>query len=246
VKSTVPRQTANPRAPAVMAPMAQAQRALAYLDRAKRAAAVDQAMLHWAERDLPAALAWAEGLSEPELRRDCLASLCTVWCGKDPPTAMKFIQSHDLGSCRTPLLLSALTGWMRLSPSQALAWADSLPPDGFKQEALATAAYALAATDIPGAATIAIEDLAAAPALQQAALIDIVHSWTGQDPLAAAQWVSEFPPGALREAVLRELILTWRQRDVSAATAWLKLHAEEVGGLQILQDSPSMISSVQL
>ena len=195
----------------------------------------------WIARDREAALTWARGLPERELRESVDGALLDQLSLLDPAAAEQqatalgangqqlSILYHALAERNLPATLadamklprasassaiySVLEVWVPRDLPGALAWAGSLPPGPLRQEAWSDL-YSNWTRYDPAAAAAYLSAQGGPELTRQS--VGIVSYWVDSDPAAAVRWADSLPP-ALRRRTLSSLVSSWAADDPRAA-----------------------------
>ena len=118
---------------------------------------------------------------------------------------------------------------MRLAesnPDEAIEWAQALPEEGERGEALGRIAVVLSSRDPERAARLIAEHVPAGTPRDRA-VVQVLQRWSQADPGAATEWAGGFSAGAARSAVLKVAIAAWLEKDASATAAWIGARGDE-------------------
>ena len=152
-----------------------------------------------AERDLPAALAWSNGLTIDFTRWLALGSVLGVWAQRDPAAAARHVLELPPGPT-LDYIAGQFVIHLAARPAEAIAWAESLTPSA-RDAAFVTLAAAWAQLS-PAEAVAWAGGLPAEPTRTNA--LAAAHAvWRALDPAAARQWLEDagLPP-ATRSRIL--------------------------------------------
>jgi hypothetical protein len=95
-----------------------------------------------------------------------------------------------------------------------------MPDLKLRERLLAAVAVAAAEKDGAGAATLAVQTMAAGDE-QDRALVSIVQRWGQNAPHAAAAWLARWPDTPTRDGATQNLVALWTVQDSHAAFSWL-------------------------
>lgn len=113
----------------------------------------------WAEKDFPAALAWASGQPAGEARDRIIARLAWVQSRTAPVTAAQLVANQiPAGARQTEAAISVLHQWANQDLPSALAWADQFPAGSLRERAF---------TELEGVIHHQVSDIAAVAAVAQ-------------------------------------------------------------------------------
>jgi hypothetical protein len=134
-----------------------------------------------------------------ELLRRCLRTAET-----DPLAAMEFALKNKLTADDPGLLTSLILQWASHDFDAACDWTKAQPADAWRDHTLAHFAYLRAQTDPVAAARLALTDISAGPARDEA-IISVVHQWTLHDSETAKAWADSFQDDKLKTRALAEI-----------------------------------------
>jgi hypothetical protein len=152
-----------------------------------------------AERDIPGALAWSNGLTIDFTRWLALGSVLSVWVQRDPAAAARHVLELPPGPT-LDYIAGQFVIHLAARPAEAIAWAESLTPSA-RDAAFVTLASAWAQLS-PAEAVAWARGLPAEPTRTNA--LAAAHAvWRALDPAAARQWLEDagLPP-ATRSRIL--------------------------------------------
>jgi len=209
-----------------------------------------QVAQHWALKDAPAALRWAEAHRGNELGNIILFGAISGWWDKEPASAEAYVFAR-LDTFEGQRMLAALTKDMfYASPEKAIRWVTQIPVLQARRESCAAVGNLWAHNDPKAASKWALS----LPAdLRSDVLTAIMGAWSNDDPQSAGQWLTELEgdgrdaavdaysaattstnpatamqwaetiaDGALRQRVMNRIASIWRANDVDGFAAWLK------------------------
>ncbi len=156
----------------------------------------------WAERNLPEALAWAQGLSSQGDRDSALAGVVRQMAQTQPEAASDFVLAQAESSSRYLLAKSLAAGWAESNLPAAVGWLARVP-DNVRAQAWEGLQEQWIHQDPEGAANFAVQSLPAGET-RIAALTALARkaAEAGWDEQAALQWVRTLPAGPERDAFL--------------------------------------------
>jgi hypothetical protein len=152
-----------------------------------------------AERDVPGALAWSNGLTIDFTRWLALGSVLGVWAQRDPAAAARHVLELPPGPT-LDYIAGQFVVHLAARPREAIEWAEALSPSA-RDAAFVTLASAWAQT-APAEAVAWATELPAEPTRTNA--LAAAHAvWRALDPAAARQWLeaARLPP-ATRSRIL--------------------------------------------
>lgn len=167
----------------------------------------------WADRDLHAALSWAqaEGLN------------------------------LESSTNRTGPLTGIAETWMTKDPDAAIAWMNDLPDSSGKVTLFETLAFNLASSNPAEAVRVGMA--IPADSLRDKSLAYPVSSWIRSDPNAAADWALHNEESDTRRAVLRNVAADWIRDDPAKARAWIQSLPANATKDIMLRDAAGMIAN---
>jgi hypothetical protein len=118
---------------------------------------------------------------------------------------------------------------MRLAesnPDDAVAWAQALPEEGERGEALGRIAVVISSHDPERAARLIAEQVPAGTPRDRV-VVQVLQRWSQADTGAATEWAGDFSAGAARSAGLKVAIAGWLEKDASAAATWIGARTDE-------------------
>ncbi len=156
----------------------------------------------WAERSLPEALAWAQGLNNQGDRDSALAGVVRQMAQTQPGVAANLVLSQAEASSRYLLAKSLVAGWAQSDLPAAVEWTTRLP-DNLCGQAWEGLQEQWVHLDPEGAANFALQSLPAGET-RTAALTTLARkaAEAGWDEQAALRWVGRLPAGPERDAFL--------------------------------------------
>ena len=172
------------------------------------------------------------------------------WAEVDPRGAVQFGLDRQKVDGRTSFLWSAESRWATLSPTDAAAWAQTLPPGGIRNDVMNAVINVMTRTDPQMAVQLLRQHgsqnarwvarslfgnwadrdpkHAAAAALElngelgKSAVESVAKSWAQADPSSAIGWAASIPSAAMRKNLVRTIAEQWAQSDPVAELAWAR------------------------
>ena len=198
-----------------------------------RAAAFYGAGRAWAQTEAKEAVQWAEGLAEPELRRQALCGLAAGWVLTTPEEAYEYAANapEDLRGG----LIVELAGAVALSnPKQASQWAVEgglLSSVGNERQKaiLEEGVFEWASQDFEG--VFAWSERIARSDLRDAAMTSWVDYWAREEPGEAAKWAAKFPTKRARADMLERALARWSQANPQDVAGWFEKRPVELDEL---------------
>jgi hypothetical protein len=181
---------------------------------------IDTVMIAWAERDINDAVGWLESLPPSDVRYRGQLSVAREATRTQPETAIRVASRLPPSPERDALLEQAASEWATAAPEVTLIWLSELDDDPLKERLIGSIAATLSEGDSIGAAGMALDAITEGK-LQQDVVVAVVQRWTQRDPVAAAEWVSQFPEDSLRAAAIANVVKLWSLQGHQAPAQWL-------------------------
>jgi hypothetical protein len=160
---------------------------------------VQQAAIVWANKDMPAAVQWADSLPQGELRTSVITALGYEGARTASFEAFDLVAGLEPSLERDTLIEHMIRQWSATDANQALAWVQQVPDPALRQRLLSALATTAAQQDAPAAAALAADAIYPGPDQNRAA-VAIVQRWAQVDPEDAASWVEQFPESDVKTA----------------------------------------------
>ena len=176
------------------------------------------ALLEWAPRNPPEAMALAEGLPT-EIREMVQRELAGALMSSAPRESLQLLAALPQCEWHDQLLRQAALQYAAARPEQALEWAKTQPDTEVRSIFMGAVVCEMASRDPRQAMRTALEELPPGQARDRA-IIETVQLWSQRAPSEAAAFVSTFEDEAMPAAV-EALIIQWRTEDPSAAKQWI-------------------------
>lgn len=175
----------------------------------------------WGRTDPAAAIEWARASLAGPLREVALSSAAQQWAASDPRAAAGVL--HELGDDRLRQQTAVLVAmrWFPQEPEAACAWARELGAGSMADAVWCQIAHAMAASDPPRAARLALTHLTPGPE-QDRAIVGVIQRWAQSDPEAVAAWVQQFHAGPVQRSAAGNLVQVWAHADAAGAAAWVQ------------------------
>ncbi|MDB6027732.1 MAG: hypothetical protein JWM68_3955 [Verrucomicrobiales bacterium] len=168
----------------------------------------------WAERDLPATIAWARQLTDND-RRNAFQSIAQQWVAQDPEAAASYMLKSQNDSFYT-----VGREWGKNDPQAAMNWAKQQTDDKAR-DSIYKAIISGWAVNSPSDAASYVASLPAGP-FQNSAASSVASNWAENDPAAAASWAVGIPEGDARKVAFQNVVLQWGRSDPEATAQWLE------------------------
>jgi hypothetical protein len=174
----------------------------------------------WATSNPQDAVAWAQGLGDPETRQAFLHLSALRWATVNLPAAAAWARSLPEGDARTEIMAAVGSEAVRSDPLEAMLIGFELPACSVQADLILRAAAEWAATDRHNAVGWAtqIKD----PHLLQQVTERVVVASAEADPLAAVTIaLQQMAPGAAQDRAMVSIVQRWAQTDPELAAAWV-------------------------
>ncbi len=169
----------------------------------QRARLVQILAIALARADRRDALEWAAAIPDAVEREDATSVVLTEISMTEPSEAVRLRQ--DAGrAADDPVLENLVQRWAEKDLTEALQWADSLPPGEQRDRVHARAAFIQSQTSPESAANLIVNRMSSNQA-QEEALISVLHQWAKLDVDSAERWIEKLPAGALQVRATAEL-----------------------------------------
>ncbi|CAN5325200.1 hypothetical protein BH23VER1_BH23VER1_05100 [soil metagenome] len=166
------------------------------------------------------AFSTAASAGTSEYRNHLLLGLITQWTPVDPQAARAALQQLPEGSLRGDVQDQFVNTLIKTRPADALQMAVAeagQPGVGIK---VATAASALAHSDIDAAASAVAKIPADKPQARLDAISATTKRWADTDPKAATVWSAALPESDEQTVAYEEIAYGWGKSDPKAAGQW--------------------------
>jgi hypothetical protein len=200
-------------------PRAAATAALS-IDDAHRQETMNTVMGVWAEQRSDDAVAWAVRLPDGEIREGTLLAIGFDMARSSPKQVIDLVNKLPVSPASDELLTHAVAQWAATEPEEARSWAQDISDEVLRTRLIGAIAMTLGDTNPIAAANLALEEMPAGKA-QDDAIVGIVQRWAQTNPEAAADWVAGFPAGALRDAAMENVVKLWADQDRNSAGLWI-------------------------
>ena len=157
-----------------------------------------------AARDPVVALAAALKLPAGDERNDALAAVCSGMAQTDPADAVELAQELQLDKQPGAVMGDLVQQWAGNDLESSLAWVESQPAGGQRDELTTRVAYVMSGNDPSNAARLVMSEMSPGPARDEA-IMTVLHQWANQNFVAAANWAQGAVGGPLQGRALNEL-----------------------------------------
>jgi hypothetical protein len=165
-----------------------------------------------AKADLPATAALVAQMSDGAARDKAIASLASVWAGKDPGAALEWIGQLPPGPARNDSLARTAAAWAGKDAAAAAAWAKEAPEGSLPPQAYAGIMDHLIKDT--AAAYAWLNELPASGARRAAE--HFIGGWRDEDVVTAVA----LPDGPYKAQILDKAVTGILRRDPDKALAW--------------------------
>jgi hypothetical protein len=168
---------------------------------------------------LQAALEEARRIEDPAARTEALVGVAREALESEPEVFTEVVLEFPPDSLeRAQWIQAGVADYMKRSPEEALAWADSLA----EPEAIAMAHGVIAMHLVESEPQRAISLLPrSGNGGFDPAAVPVIHQWTGKAPAEAAAWAANLPAGAARDEGMDAVLTQWVLMDASSAVSWI-------------------------
>ncbi len=192
--------------------------ALPEADGVVRTAALRSAVAGLAGQDLPAALAYVQGLSNPPALLSVAPVLAQAMAKMDPPAALDWVANLPGGLEKDQAVSTVLVAMAASDFSAAWTQAAALPAGVGHDGAMDSLVAALSKHDPAQAADFLEKYDTGVPG--ESAIVAVAANWAKTDPTAAAAWIETLPLGDQRDAATVKLVTVTAIKDPAAALAF--------------------------
>ncbi len=201
-------------------PGAAAAWAVSHSDSAGGPRVVRQAVVVWADTNLPAAIEWVDKLPAGDARQTASIAVGYEAARSDPVQALNLAIPLPQSHARDELLVYGMRQYASKEPEAASQWAVQVEDPGLRNRLLEAVSTAASVSDPSSAASLVSASMSPG-ADQNRAAVTVVQRWAQLSPQSAAAWVNIFPVGGVRTDAIEHLIGIWSRQDPQAATNWL-------------------------
>lgn len=180
-----------------------------------------QVLIDWAHRDVPAALQWAQRITDPEVMRLQTMIVVDAWAVKDAATALAFAEKIEDPQAKSGAVRNAWHNLLLQSPGTALDYLVQNPAAVLLDEIRMRFARATASLTLQEqqALLLRIPD----EETKQKLTGQLVEGQAGKGQYTAAlQLINAMPDSGDRDRAITNLGVAWGRGDMNAAAAWLK------------------------
>lgn len=156
---------------------------------------------------------------------------------KDGKKALEWATSSLTGDLLKKAAGGALRILVRTDPQAALAYLDTLPASGSRDQAMSDIFVKWGECDPKAALKLLAENF---PADERGSATDrVISGWSRAHPAEAAAWVEAVQNETLRATLVAEVARSWKSKDPDGATAWVESLPEgsaKEAGKAVLQE----------
>ena len=183
-----------------------------------RRQAIGAALIAWADKDPPAAMAALDEVGDPVTRTNWQQQIAGRWASRDAHATWDWALAQSPSRARGRLLWIPLGAIAQTDPLEAIALADSLRGRE-RGEAMMMALGAWASNDARAAANWAARAVNVDPGERDGHLRTVLGVWAGEDALAALAWIeaSNLSSGPAVATVARQ----YARRSPRQAMDWV-------------------------
>lgn len=162
----------------------------------------------WAEKDLDAALAWANSnapvMDNSDYQRNPLTGVLNGWLTADPDAAIEWLNESPDGEGKVGLIRSLVSQVYGHDPGLAMNLAIVIPPGSMREQAIVHSARNWLMSEPQSAAKWALQQ--EDDSIRRIALRSVAAEWMHNDPSGAREWINSLPSDAVRETTLQDAI----------------------------------------
>lgn len=170
--------------------------------------------------DPQAATQWALSQSDPQVRKDAIASTARSLANHNPEEATLWAQSIPDSDAKLEALAGTASGWAREDPQAAMNWALNIEDSTTSSQAVTSALSTWAREDPYGASDYVInmepgaeKDLAAST---------LTRNLVREDPEMALLWAESISDPSLQMETLSPIATGWMRKDPAKAIEWIQ------------------------
>ena len=183
-----------------------------------RANALGSVVERMAHANNATAAAWVQQLADSDLRESGLRALAGAWAPTDTAGAVVFAQR--LPEVERVAFLLTLGQRQARAGVDDIATQTALLPAGAARDAFVRGAVGELQRTEPRLAANLVDAMNAGPEKLQAAT-GLLQSWSGENPVAAADWLRNRPGLAASAATCSAVTREWAQWDAESAAQWV-------------------------
>ncbi|WP_226895631.1 hypothetical protein, partial [Luteolibacter marinus] len=164
-----------------------------------------------------AAKAWAEGISDDQLKQGAIARVAETMASKDPEGTAAWLAANP-GEAADRSMDNVVSAWMEQDQDAAIAYYKALPSGDMRSNALRGVANSMALKD-PRAAADFI-DANSGDANDRVYQQFVWHSF-GEAPDLSASYIGKITDTREQERMYGRMLDGWLRRDFDAASSWI-------------------------
>jgi hypothetical protein len=176
--------------------------------------------LRWAVSDLEAAVSWVHKLPDGSIKNELVRTIGSEAVRSDPQEALRLAAELPEDSAQADLVCRAASEWAVSEPDAAKEWAKMITDESLRERVMQGIALSYAEKNPVAAVSVLLDHTAEGP-VQDRAIVSIIQSWAGKDPLTVSTWVKQFPDDCLGKDAVTNMIQIWASSDLQAAADWL-------------------------
>ena len=163
------------------------------------------------------AQAWAESISDEQLKQGAISRIAETLATKDPAGTAAWL-TRNPGEAAERSMDDVISAWMEQDKDSAIAYYKELPSGPARSNALRGVANSLAMSDPQAAADFIDEHAADA---NDRVYQQFAWSSFGQAPDLAANYIGKITDPREQERMYRRMLDGWLNRDFEAASTWI-------------------------
>ncbi|MDB2673839.1 hypothetical protein N9Y81_02670 [Akkermansiaceae bacterium] len=181
---------------------------------------------YWANKDRTAALNWANGLEDKDLRQNAIGGIYQTWASANPADAAQHLGSISNPEDRQQLLTSIAGSWASQDPEAAQDWLNTLPGNDRFEAARSTISSLGHASPRTAAELFDRMALQAAGNEEEVQRINhqassIASNWSNHAPKEAATWAAGITSEDHQANAYRSIASNWTLFDPPATATWI-------------------------
>lgn len=181
--------------------------------------AYDSVFSAWAENDFGAALAAAQGLTDPQLRQRALRATLQKRVDTDPRAVLEVVRTAKVSDLRWNVGNNAINRWLERDMTAARDYVLGLPRGEMRDMQIRQVTQEMVRRD-PQEALAWVDGIPEAD--REEAIQSLFSNWGNKDPDAAIAAARNLPQGRMQETALGQLAESLIESDVKTAMELLK------------------------
>lgn len=167
----------------------------------------------WAEKDLEAALAWADlnspAMDNAEHQNNPRTGVLAAWLKSDPTAAIAWLNDSPDGDGKVGLVRSMVSHIYTSDPATAMELSIVIPPGSMREKAI----------------------------------VQTARNWLASEPQSAAKWALQQEDDSIRRMALRSVAAEWMRNDLAGAREWINSLPRDATTDTMLRDAFGMLAN---